>query len=265
MAAAATLGVCLASPLIAWSTGDATWYALPLLVGLLAFWRRGGLDLRAIGFRSAKGFYRAATLHPLLVVGGAVWLSLMLGAMRVAEVGAGTLVLQVSSMIVASFVGTLVAEDGFFRGALWAALERAGRSPDAVLLWTSAANAIWFLPLLLLDPGLGGAPEALAVHTLNVWLLAMCWGVLRLASGSVVAAAWGHGLWNGLTYTLFGFGPAVGALNVVDPVRFDPERGWIGVAMNAGAFLLLWRWWRRREQARSVASTSDPGPGTESD
>ena len=108
VAAAATLGICVFSPLIAWSAGDGTWYALPLFVGLLAFWRRGGLGLRTMGFRSAKGFYRVATLHPLLVVSGAVWLSMSLGAMRVANVGAGTLALQISSMVVVSFVGTLV-------------------------------------------------------------------------------------------------------------------------------------------------------------
>ncbi|MCG8467043.1 MAG: CPBP family intramembrane metalloprotease, partial [Gemmatimonadetes bacterium] len=222
VASLATLAVMLASPAIAVSTGDGTWYALPLFVGLLAFWRRGRLSRRELGFRSGRGFYRPAIMHPLLVVGCAVAVATALSSLRVRDVGLGSLLLQATSMIVVSFVGTLVAEDGFFRGALWGALERAGRSTDAILLWTSTANAVWFLPLLWIEPGFATAPEAMAVHVLNVWLLGMCWGVLRLASGSVLAAAWGHAVWNGLTYTLYGFGPAVGALNVLDPSRFDP-------------------------------------------
>ncbi len=259
----ATLAVVAASPAIAIATEDGTWYALPLFVALVAFWRRGGLSLSSMGFKSARGFYRPATIHPLLVVGFSVALATALSAMRVREVGFWSLTFQVSTMMIVSFVGTLVAEDGFFRGALWGALERTGRSDDAILLWTSAANAVWFLPLLLLEPSLGVAPEAIGVHVLNVWLLGLCWGVLRLASGSVLAAAWGHAVWSGLTYTLFGFGPAMGALNVLDPVRFDPERGWVGVALNAAAFLLLWRWLGRAREGRAAnPSTEDPSLDT---
>ncbi|MDX1579238.1 MAG: CPBP family glutamic-type intramembrane protease, partial [Gemmatimonadota bacterium] len=189
----------------------------------------------------------------LLVVGAAVWLATLVSVTRPSDVGLGRLALEVALIAVASVLGTLVAEDGFFRGTLWGALERAGRPDDAILLWTSTANALWFAPLLLLEPALGGSPEAASVHLLNIWLLAMSWGVLRLVSGSVLVAAWAHGLWNGLAYALFGFGPSSGALALVDPLRFDPERGWAGVAFNAAAFLVLWRWWQRREAAAAEA------------
>jgi len=265
VASGATLVLIAASPALALATGDGTWYALPLFVGLIAFWRRGHLTLRQMGFRSARGFYRPATIHPLLVVGASVALATALSAMRVREVGFWSLTFQVSTLMIVSFVGSLMAEDGFFRGALWGALKRAGHSSDSVLLWTSAASTLWFLPLLFLEPGLGAAPETIGVHLLNVWLLALCWGILRLASGSVLAAAWGHGIWSGLTYTLYGFGPAAGALNVLDPVRFDPERGWLGVALNATAFLILWRWLGRAREAQVPdLSTEDPAPDTRS-
>lgn len=260
IALGATVAVCAVSPLLAWATGDGTWYALPLFVGLLALWRRGGLNRREMGLTRAKGFYRPASLQPLLVVGAAVWLATLLSATRVSDVGVGRLTIEVVMIAGVSVVGTLFAEDGFFRGALWGALERSGRSTDAILLWTSLANALWFLPLLWLEPGLGGPPEAIMVHAVNVWLLAMSWGVLRLASGSVLVAAWAHGTWNGLAYTLFGFGPATGALSVVEPLRFDPERGWAGIALNAMAFLILWRWWQRREAAAAAEAETASEP-----
>lgn len=260
----ATLGVWLSSPLLAWMTGDTSWYPVPLLAGLVVVMRLGRLDRRTAGFRRGAGFYRPGTLHALLVVGGCVWLATAFSATRVAGTGLGTLGLQVMTMTVVSGLGLVVTEEGFFRGALWGLLDRWGRSTDTILLWTSAAGALWFLPLLLLEPEMGGSVESTAVHVLNVWLLGMCWGVIRLASGSVLAAAWAHGLWNGLAYTLFGFGPADGALGLNDLLRLDPERGWAGVALNAAAFLLLWRWWQRRELVRIAEETEAAASDAES-
>lgn len=249
VAGAVTLGVCLASPLLMGLTGDATWYALPLLVAVPMLWRTCRLSRHEIGLRRSKGFYSRATLLPLVVVGGAVWLATLGGVARVGEIRLGTLGLQVSTMALITAFGALVTEDGFFRGALWGLLERGGRSTDAILLWTSTAYVVWYLPILWVTPSPVGGLEAFLVHALNLWLLALCWGVLRLASGSILVTAWAHGLWSGLAYTLFGFGDAGGAMGVVDALRFDPERGWAGVALNTAALLMLWRWWRRQERA----------------
>jgi len=257
-AAAATIGVWLASPLSMRWTGDATWYALPLVIAIAALWWGAGLRRREIGIRRSKGFYARATLLPLVVVGGVVWLATLLGALRVPETPLRVLALQVSTMAAISALGTLVTEDGFFRGALWGLLARAGRSTDAILLWTSAAYMVWYLPILWVTPSPVTGLEAFLVHALNLWLLAMCWGVLRLASGSLFVTAWAHGLWNGLAYTLFGFGEARGAMGAVDPLRFDPERGWAGVALNAAAFLVLWRWWQGQERAAGSEQSESP-------
>lgn len=242
-----TAAVCASSVLALWLSDDATWYALPLLAALPFLWRRGQLTAADAGLRRGRGGFGRATLLPLAVVGIVAWLAGLLGATRVGEMGLGTLALQVSMMAAVTTVGTVFTEDGFFRGVLWGVLDRAGRSTDAILLWTATAYVIWILPLLATMPSAASGLEALAVHALNLWLLALAWGVLRLVSGSVLVAAWAHGLWNGLAYTLFGFGAAAGALGVTDPVRFDPERGWAGVAANAAALLLLRRWWRRHE------------------
>ncbi len=248
MAVAATLAAFIASP-VAWAIGrDATDYGLPLLFLMIGFAGGARLGRSVLGLRRGRGHYRSATLQPLLVVAGVMSLAVVLGTAELGEANPGTLALQVSTMALLSAIGVLLTEDGFFRGALWGLLERAGRSTDAVLLWTAGAYALWYAPLLLLDEGLrGGSTEAIAVHTLNLFLLGLCWGTLRLLSGSLLVVAWAHGVWNGLTYTLFGFAGAEGAMSVSDPLRFDPERGWAGVALNAAAFLLLWRRWQRRE------------------
>ncbi len=236
---------------------DATWYVGPLFAGLVGLALAGGLSRRDLGFTSGRGHYAAATLAPLVAVGGVVWLATLTGVVRVAHTGLGTLALQVSTMALLSALGSAVTEDGFFRGGLWATLERRGRSPDALLLWTSAAYVVWYLPFLWFEPGLSVGMEGLAVHALNIGLLGLCWGVLRLVSGSVLVAAWSHGLWNGLAYSLFGFGGGRGVLGVTDPGRFDPERGWAGVALNTAVFLWLWRRWRAEQAAREARRVAD--------
>jgi hypothetical protein len=42
-----------------------------------------------------------------------------------------------------------------------------------------------------------------------------------------------HGLWNGLAYTLFGYGTKVGALGIRHTAIYGPEVGLIGLAVNA--------------------------------
>jgi len=37
------------------------------------------------------------------------------------------------------------------------------------------------------------------------------WGLIRWISGSVIVASVSHGVWNGFTYALFGFGTRAGA------------------------------------------------------
>lgn len=253
-AAALTAAVCAGSPLVRAWTGDETWYALPLFGAIVVAWATRRVSARDIGLRSGRGVYGRATLLPLAIVGSAVWIATILGATRVGTPPLATLALQVSTMAILTTLGTVVSEDGFFRGALWGLLERAGRSADAILLWTATASMVWALPLFAPQ---AGATQALAVHALNLWLLALGWGILRLLSGSLLVAAWAHGLWNGLAYTLFGFGGAAGALGVADPVRFDPERGWLGVALNATAVLVLRRWWRAAEMRGAEADLDE--------
>jgi membrane protease YdiL (CAAX protease family) len=256
-AAIGTGAVLAASPALELLTGDATLYSLPPLVLLAVFWNRTGLGRREVGFVSGRGSYQTAILHPLLVVGGIVFLATAVGVTRVDDTPVRTVALQVSMMTAVTALGALITEDGFFRGWLWATLERSRLAPEAILMWTAFAFAAWHLPVALIEPSFRLPVQQLPVHMLNVWLLGMSWGVLRLVSGSVLVAAISHGLWNGLAYTLFGFGTASGALGIATSLQYDPERGWAGVAFNTAAFLFLWRWWQRLERARLAADAEE--------
>jgi len=256
-AAGATLAVCVLSPGLTHLTGDDAWYPVPLFAALIALWWRLRMTRADVGLKRGRGFYGRATLLPLVVVGSVVWLATLVGATRVGETPIRLLGLQVTTMAFMTAMGTVVTEDGLFRGALWGALDRAGLSKDAILLWTASASVVWYIPIITMLPSPVGGAEAMLVRGLNLWLLALCWGVLRIVSGSVLVVAWSHGLWNGLAYTLFGFGAATGAMGVVDPLRFDPERGWAGVAINALALVFLCRWWRRHAASEADDAAED--------
>lgn len=248
-----TCGVLAVSPALEFLTGDATLYPLPALIFLVLFWIRTGLSRREVGFVSGRGWYQIAILHPLLVVGGVVFLATAVGVTQVDDTPVRTVVLQVAMMTIVTALGALMTDDGFFRGWLWGTLERAGLAPEAILVWTALGFAAWHVPVALIEPSYRLPAQELPVHMLNVWLLGMSWGVLRLVSGSVLVVVLSHGLWNGLAYALFGFGTASGALGIATSLQYDPERGWAGVAFNTAAFLFLWRWWQRRERARTAA------------
>ncbi len=146
-------------------------------------------------------------------------------------------------MTVVTIVGVLITEEGFFRGWLWGALDRARLSDPAILLWTSAVFAAWHFPVVLIEADFVLPARQVPTYLANVLLLGMCWGTMRMATGSVVVASVSHGLWNGMAYVLFGYGQTSGALGIADSAAYDPERGVWGIALNFLAFLLLWRWW----------------------
>jgi membrane protease YdiL (CAAX protease family) len=83
--------------------------------------------------------------------------------------------------------------------------------------------------------------------------LGLIWGLLRLGSGSILVSSAGHGLWNGLTYVLFGVGSGVGALGIKDAGMFGPEVGSLGVCLNATALVLLCILLRKRLFGHSSA------------
>lgn len=78
----------------------------------------------------------------------------------------------------------------------------------------------------------------------NATILGAIWGLLRWLSGSVIVASISHGVWNGMTYVLFGYGTKVGALGIKNTALYGPEVGVAGLGLNVVFFVTLW-WWSR--------------------
>ena len=105
------------------------------------------------------------------------------------------------------------------------------------------------------------------VFFINATLIGLVWGLLRLGSGSIIVSSAAHGLWNGLTYVLFGVGSGLGALGIRDVSLYGPEVGWIAVALNAAfAAFLIWLFrdrlqcWHRAGGHRGLVQQHVSGP-----
>ena len=119
------------------------------------------------------------------------------------------------------------------------------------LLWTSAAFSLWHLSAVTLETGFDLPARQIPIFMVNATFLGLVWGLMRMASGSLLVASVGHGLWNGLNYALFAFGTKVGALGVTATDVYGPEVGWVGLALNGTFTVVLWRWTKSRERARA--------------
>ena len=138
----------------------------------------------------------------------------------------------------------IVTEEGFFRGWLWASLERAGVKRTGVLLWTSVAFSLWHWSAVMLKTGFDPPQAQVPVFMVNATVIGFVWGLLRWRSGSVIVSSVSHGVWNGMAYVLFGFGKRVGALGIKNTALFGPEVGVLGLALNIGFAVSLWMWFK---------------------
>lgn len=82
--------------------------------------------------------------------------------------------------------------------------------------------------------------------------------LMVLFSGSLIVASLGHGLWNGATYALFGFGTKIGALGIRNTAFFGAESGVLGLLLNVVFAAALWRWAAQGEGSAAAR----PAPGS---
>lgn len=240
----AILGVALAIAVTTTmdATGLSALSALPLCLLMIAFWRYERHSRHDIGFVSGKpGDYALAVLHPVVVLGVIASIALATGAASTSRLEWGTtgrdiLLISVTTMIVAA-----ITEEGFFRGWLWASLERQQMSEKSVIAWTSVAFSLWHLSAVALDTGFDLPASQIPVFMVNATLLGIVWGLLRSISGSVIVASVSHGMWNGLNYPLFAFGTKTGALGIGDVSLYGPEVGLLGIVFNSLFIFFLWR------------------------
>lgn len=222
-------------------SGYAQFSGLPLLALILLMWavQRPGRAEWGLTLGNAAG-YALALVYPIAVVGGLAVLAAAAG-MTTDAVDWAAAGEEIALMTASTIVAVFITEEGFFRGSLWAGLSRAGFPLGRTLVWTAAAFMLWHVSWAVFSIEgrlpLGQVP----IYLLNIFLLGLAWGLIRHISGSVLAASVSHGVWNGLVYILFGYGAGAGVLGIAPVLIFGPERGLLGVLLNAGFVALLWR------------------------
>ena len=241
----ALLGVVLAIAITTTmdATGLLSFSALPLCLLLALFWYLGRFSRAQVGFVWGQWrHYALASLHPIAVIGLIV---IIAAAAEVIDTShthwqkawLNFLLVSVSTVLVAS-----ITEEGFFRGWLWAALERAGLGQRAIVIYTSVAFSLWHLSAVVLDTGYDPPPAQIPIFMINAAVIGVIWGLLRGLSGSVLVTSLAHGIWNGAAYVFFGYGSHSGALGIANTAVYGPEVGLLGLALNVMFAVALWRW-----------------------
>ena len=236
-------------------------FLLPLLV---IFWSVERFSRREMGFvPGSLRHYGLGLLHPVLVLSLLALVAWWSGATTIQNPDWSKVALDFAVAALTTGLATIVTEDGFFRGWLWAALQRAGLTEQRVVLVTGIAFGIWHLPYGLLGTGYAPLSAELPLYIINASVIGIAWGLLRLLSGSLVVVAVTHGIWNAAVYVLFNNGAELGALGIQNISLFGPEVGVLALVLNLGYTMGLWLWYRRAEAMRDVpkAGRLQPEPG----
>ena len=235
------------------TTMDATGYsmfsALPLFPLTALFWYMQKLSRAEIGLVWGPPYaYGLAIAYPVFVLSLIGVIALMAGAVDTSAADWNKALLNMMLMSSTGVIIAIMTEEGFFRGWLWAALKRAGKSDTYILIFTSLAFTAWHVSAISLDTGFDVPANEIPIFLINATLLGLIWGLLRQISGSVVVPAVCHSIWNGIDYPLYGFGEKVGALGIEQTHIFGPEVGVVGVAINlvvVGALFYKLSWNRK--------------------
>lgn len=247
------------------SSMDATGYfafsALPLLPLIVLFAWIERLPPRRMGFAwAASQTWGLAILYPVLVLGAIAVLAAAAGAIDTGHTQWKKAALNLLLIGVSTFLIAILTEEGFFRGWLFASLERAGLRPSRVILWSSIAFALWHLSAISLPTGYDVPAARIPLFLVNAAVIGAIWGMLRQISGSLIVTSVSHGLWNAGDYVLFGFGTRSGALGVQNTALWGPEVGVLGLTLNIAFAILLWRRWRLASAVPEEKAIDSRGP-----
>ncbi len=224
------------------ATGYTMFSALPLLPLAGLFWFLQKFSRAEIGLVWGEAhYYGLALAYPALVLGATAAIAFVFGAVDTSNADWNKALLNIGLMSTTGTIMVLLTEEGFFRGWLWAALKRAGQSDTQVLIASTLAFTAWHISAITLDTGFDIPADEVPIYLLNATLIGGIFGLIRLVSGSVVAASLCHAVWNGLDYPLFGFGESVGALGIQQTHVYGPEVGVLGVGLNLAFLVYLWR------------------------
>jgi CAAX protease family protein len=230
------------------ATGLTAFSALPLFPLLALFWYLQHFSRTAVGFTWGRWrHFGVAVCYPLLVLGTIALIAIGSGATSIAVPSWRKALLNIVLVTISTALVAPLTEEGFFRGWLWASLQRAGTSQIQTLLWSSAAFALWHLSWATLTVD-KLPPAQIPIFIGNAAFIGIIWGLMRLISGSIIVTGVSHGLWNGLDYGLFGFGTKVGVLGIANTAIFGPEVGILGLAVNLVFAAALYALWLRRSR-----------------
>jgi uncharacterized protein len=236
------------------ATGLSTFSALPLFPLLGLFWYLQRLSRAELGFKWGQWrHYGWAALYPVSVVVAITIVASAAGVVDISHTNWKKAALNFTLVVSSTALVVVITEEGFFRGWLWASLERAGLRQVSILIWSSIAFSLWHWSAVMLKTGFDPQREQVPIFMVNAIVMGAVWGLLRWISGSVIVSSVSHGLWNGMAYVFFGFGTKVGALGIKNTGLFGPEVGVMGLALNFIFAVALRRWWLSR--AGTAAST----------
>ncbi len=250
----AVLGVVIA---IAITTAmDATGYsmmsALPLIPLTGLFWFLQKFSRQQIGLVWGNvQSYGLALAYPMFVLGLVAVIALTRGAIDTSNADWNKAFLNMALMSSTGIIIVIITEEGFFRGWLWAALKRAGQTDSQVLIWTSLAFTLWHISAISLDTGFDVPSSEIPIYLINATLIGAVFGMLRMASGSVVVPSVCHAVWNGSDYPLYGFGEKIGALGIEQTHIYGPEVGMLGLGLNLIFAVAMWFGCRNQGQMQS--------------
>ncbi len=234
------------------ASGLTNFSALPLFPLMGLFWYLERLSRRNMGFVWGRWrHYGLAVLYPLLVLGLVTLIAAATGAVDLSQTDWRKAWINCALVAVSTILVAVLTEEGFFRGWLWASLERTGASQNRVLVWSSIAFSLWHLSAVTLATGFDLPAAQIPVFMINAAVIGAVWGLMRWMSGSVIVTSVSHGLWNGIAYSFFGFGTKVGALGIRETAFYGPEVGVLGLALNFLFVVALWRW----RNARAIPAT----------
>lgn len=230
------------------ANGLSEFSALALLPLLLVFWYLERHSRSSIGFVWGRwSHYGLALLYPMVVLGAIALIAAAASVIDLSQTNWAKAGRNFALIAAATFVGAILTEESFFRGWLWASLERAGQRPAQVLIWSSIAFALWHLSVVLFETDFDVPAPQVPVYIVNAAVIGAVWGLLRWISGSVIVASLSHGVWNGGAYVFFGFGTTVGAFGIQETAVYGPEVGFAGLALNVAFAAALWWWWKARD------------------
>jgi membrane protease YdiL (CAAX protease family) len=235
------------SPLITVVSGTGDFSALVLLPIIILGWAVTRISKSDMGIRRGRpGHYAIAVLYPVVVMGLIMLVIRLAEGIRVQDFDPQRILFVIAVNSVMGVILGLLTEEGLFRGLLWGLLRSRMEKPTYVLMLTSLIFLLWHVPVVLLEFGGDFPRSAVPIYLGNVLLLGLNWGLMRMVSGSVIVASVSHALWNALAYKFFGFGSEYGVLTTSSFRIFDPERGLVGLALNAVVFAVFFRWARSR-------------------